>query len=63
MARKRTTGPTERELAILGVLWDRGPSTVRRVHETLHNEAETGYTVSPNGKTNLGLGRPVALEV
>jgi len=46
MARKKTTGPTDRELAILGVLWKRGPSTVRQVHETLHSEAETGYTTT-----------------
>ena len=46
MARKKTTGPTDRELAILGVLWERGPSTVRQVHETLHSEAETGYTTT-----------------
>jgi len=46
MARKKTAGPTNRELAILGVLWERGPSTVRQVHETLHAEAETGYTTT-----------------
>lgn len=35
--------PTEAELAILNVLWDLGPSTVRRVHETME-ERDTGYT-------------------
>jgi predicted transcriptional regulator len=34
--------PTDSELAILGVLWQRGPSTVRQVHEQLGEE--TGYT-------------------
>jgi predicted transcriptional regulator len=34
--------PTPAELAILGVLWQRGPSTVRAVHEEL--EQGTGYT-------------------
>jgi predicted transcriptional regulator len=34
--------PTEAELQILGVLWRRGPSTVRDVHQTLG--AATGYT-------------------
>jgi predicted transcriptional regulator len=34
--------PTEAELSILRVLWKRGPSTVRDVHEAL-GEA-TGYT-------------------
>jgi predicted transcriptional regulator len=46
MARKKTGGPTERELAILGVLWSRGPSTVRQIHEALHADAETGYTTT-----------------
>ena len=30
--------PTERELAILKVLWDRGEGTVRQVYETLRTE-------------------------
>jgi predicted transcriptional regulator len=34
--------PTERELAILQVLWDRGPSSVRDVHEAL--DRSVGYT-------------------
>ena len=34
--------PTDAELAILRVLWARGPSTVRQVAETLGRE--TGYT-------------------
>jgi len=46
MARKKTSGPTDRELAILGVLWDKGPSTVRDVHEALKQEEETGYTTT-----------------
>jgi len=46
MARKKTLGPTDRELAILGVLWDRGPSTVREVHEAMHQDVETGYTTT-----------------
>jgi len=47
MARRRTSGPTDRELAILSVLWERGPSTVREVHEALHQEeGETGYTTT-----------------
>jgi len=36
--------PTDAELAILRVLWRRGPSTVRRVHEALSQGRETGYT-------------------
>lgn len=46
MARKKTAGPTEREVAILAVLWEKGPSTVRQVHEALHANAETGYTTT-----------------
>ena len=37
--------PTDAELAILRVLWDNGPSTVRRVHEEL-SDRETGYTTT-----------------
>jgi predicted transcriptional regulator len=36
--------PTDAELAILRVLWSRGPSTVRQVHEVLSRDRETGYT-------------------
>ena len=37
--------PTDAELAILQVLWDRGPSTVRQVFESLADR-ETGYTTT-----------------
>jgi len=36
--------PTAAELAILHVLWARGASTVREVHERLNAEKPTGYT-------------------
>src|SRR5690242_8303366 len=36
--------PTDAELAILNVLWRRGPSTVKEVHEELSQDRETGYT-------------------
>jgi predicted transcriptional regulator len=36
--------PTEAELTILGVLWHRGPSTVRQVHDALNATKKTGYT-------------------
>jgi len=36
--------PTAGELQILQVLWDRGPSTVREVHEALQEEKAPGYT-------------------
>ena len=38
--------PTEAELEILRVLWERGPSTVRQVHEALASTRETGYTTT-----------------
>ena len=46
MSRKKSLGPTDRELAILGVLWNKGPSTVREVHEALDQDAQTGYTTT-----------------
>ncbi len=36
--------PTDAELAILRVLWERGPSTVRDVWEQLSPKRQTGYT-------------------
>lgn len=39
-----TPRPTDAELAILRVLWDRGPSTVREVHEALRASQSSGYT-------------------
>lgn len=36
----RTSRPTDAELEILTVLWDRGPSTVRDVYEALEGEVQ-----------------------
>jgi BlaI family transcriptional regulator, penicillinase repressor len=36
--------PTASELEILRVLWARGPSTVREVHESLSAQRSLGYT-------------------
>jgi len=46
MPPRPTIRPTNGELAILGVLWHRGPSTVREVHEALREgrEESVGYT-------------------
>lgn len=38
--------PTDSELAILRILWARGPSTVRQVHEALADTRDTGYTTT-----------------
>jgi predicted transcriptional regulator len=44
MADKPTPRPTDAELAILRVLWERGPSTVREIHDDLSSTQDTGYT-------------------
>ena len=44
MPRTNLPRPTQAELDILRVLWDRGPSTVRDVHSTLAKERAIGYT-------------------
>lgn len=36
--------PTDAELEILAVLWDRGPSTVRQIHESVGGKS--GYTTT-----------------
>jgi len=36
--------PTASELEILQVLWTRGPSTVRDVHESIREKKDLGYT-------------------
>jgi len=43
---KKTTRPTNAEITILRVLWDRGPSTVREVHEALDAQKDVGYTTT-----------------
>jgi len=36
--------PTDAELVLLRVLWARGPSTVRQIHEVVSETRPTGYT-------------------
>jgi BlaI family transcriptional regulator, penicillinase repressor len=38
--------PTDAELAILRILWTRGASTVRQVHESLSRERPAAYTTA-----------------
>lgn len=38
--------PTGAELGILRVLWDRGPCTVREVHDSLYADDGAGYTTA-----------------
>jgi BlaI family transcriptional regulator, penicillinase repressor len=46
MTGKKTSRPrpTDGELEILRVIWERGASTVRQVHETLEARRSAGYT-------------------
>jgi BlaI family penicillinase repressor len=46
MSKTTTPRPTDAELAILRVLWDRGPSTVRQVHDVLGRERPAAYTTA-----------------
>jgi len=46
MSRKQSPQPTDVELAILRVLWQRGPSTVREVYLTLQDTRDTGYSTT-----------------
>jgi predicted transcriptional regulator len=36
--------PTEGELELLRILWERGPSTVRDIHQDLNSRRPLGYT-------------------
>ena len=44
MDRMNDPKPTNAELAILGVLWERGPSSVRETQDALAKGSEVGYT-------------------
>lgn len=44
MAKPISSQPTASELAILQILWQRGPLPVRTVHEVLAEEKEVVYT-------------------
>jgi BlaI family transcriptional regulator, penicillinase repressor len=44
MKQEPTIQPTPSELAILQILWTRGPSTVREIHEVMSESKDLGYT-------------------
>lgn len=44
MARPMTGRPTDQELEILKVLWERGPSSVRDVWKVIAESRDVGYT-------------------
>ena len=46
MRPRRPPRPTDAELAILRVLWERGPSTVRDIHEAMSDRQTTVYTTT-----------------
>lgn len=46
MSRTAAPRPTDAELSILRILWERGPSTVRQVHDVLARERQAAYTTA-----------------
>ncbi|MGE5294793.1 MAG: BlaI/MecI/CopY family transcriptional regulator [Solirubrobacterales bacterium] len=46
MAKQDIPRPTDGELTILRVLWERGPSTVRQVHRAVCEDRETAQTTT-----------------
>jgi BlaI family transcriptional regulator, penicillinase repressor len=46
MAQQKNTKPTESELEILRVLWEKENATVREVHEMLAASKDVGYTTT-----------------
>jgi BlaI family penicillinase repressor len=42
----KTIRPTDSELEILNILWQKGASTVREVHEILEKNKDAGYTTT-----------------
>ncbi|HRO47081.1 BlaI/MecI/CopY family transcriptional regulator [Agriterribacter sp.] len=46
MAQQKTVRPTESELEILQVLWEKENATVREVHEILSVSKDVGYTTT-----------------
>jgi predicted transcriptional regulator len=43
---KKKNTPTESELEILQILWQFGPSSVRKVNDKLNKKREVGYTTT-----------------
>jgi BlaI family transcriptional regulator, penicillinase repressor len=46
MSKKSLPRPTDAELKLLNILWDKGPSTVREIHDAIGDETDTGYTTT-----------------
>jgi BlaI family transcriptional regulator, penicillinase repressor len=43
MPRPKATKPTDRELEILQILWERGDCTAKDIHEILNQRSKTAY--------------------
>lgn len=46
MAKRPIPKPTEGELELLQILWQRGPSTVREIYDALSPDKQRGYTTT-----------------
>ena len=46
MARPASSQPTEVELQILGILWDKGTATAREIHNEIIKGRETNYSTT-----------------
>jgi predicted transcriptional regulator len=46
MKKNKPLKPTDTELEVLNVLWDRGPATVREVHDDLQKIKQSQYTTT-----------------
>lgn len=46
MSTTKSIKPTESELEILQILWEKGTATVREVHEELASTKDVGYTTT-----------------
>ena len=46
MTKKQSIKPTDSELEILQILWQKGPATVKSVNEILSEKKDVGYTTT-----------------
>lgn len=46
MTKPEKLKPTESEMEILNILWDKGTATVREIHEVLEKQKPSGYTTT-----------------
>lgn len=46
MTKPEKLKPTDSEMEILNILWDKGTATVREIHEVLEKQKPSGYTTT-----------------